>query len=62
MPELKVATFDCYGTLVDSEGGLGAFLYDLSRRSGDRDPEPGGQLRRRWEEIEFELVQGEYRS
>ena len=62
MPELKVATFDCYGTLVDSEGGLGAFLYDLARRSGDSDPEPGAQLRRRWEEIEFELGQGEYRS
>ena len=62
MPELKVATFDCYGTLVDSKGGLGAFLYDLARRSGDSDPEPGGVLRRRWEEIEFELVQGEYRS
>lgn len=62
MPELKVATFDCYGTLVDSEGGLGAFLYDLARRSGDSDPEPGGRLCRHWEEIEFRLVQGPYRS
>lgn len=62
MPELKVATFDCYGTLVDSEGGLGAFLYDLARRKGDADAEPGHELRRRWEQIQFELVQGEYRS
>jgi 2-haloalkanoic acid dehalogenase type II len=62
MPELKVATFDCYGTLVDSEGGLGAFLYDVARRSGDGDPGPGHELRRRWQEIQFELVQGEYRS
>jgi 2-haloalkanoic acid dehalogenase type II len=62
MPELKVATFDCYGTLVDSEGGLGAFLYDLARRSGDSDAPPGSELRRRWEEIQFELVKGSYRS
>ena len=62
MAELKVATFDCYGTLVDSEGGLGAFLYDLARRSGESDPGPGRELRRRWQEIEFELVQGQYRS
>ena len=62
MSELKAATFDCYGTLVDSEGGLGAFLYDLARRSGDRDAEPGSELRRRWQEIQFELVTGSYRS
>ena len=58
MPELKVATFDRYGTLVDSEGGLGAFLYDLARRSGDSDPEPGGRLSRHWEEIQSRLVRG----
>ncbi len=62
MPELKVATFDCYGTLVDSEGGVGAFLYDLARRSGDSDVEPGHELRRRWAEIQFELFQAEFRS
>ena len=62
MPERKVASFDCYGTLVDSRGGLGAFLYDLARRSGESDPEPGRELCRRWEEIEFGLVQGRYRS
>ena len=62
MSELKVATFDCYGTLIDWEGGLGTFLYDLARRSGDRDPEAGGELRRRWEEIQFEIVRGPYRS
>ncbi len=62
MPELKVATFECYGTLVDSEGGLGAFLYDLARRSGESDPGPGRELRRRWQEIHHELVRGEYRT
>ena len=62
MPELKVASFDCYGTLVNSEGGLGGFLYDLARRSGEGDPGPGHELRRRWEQIESELVHGPYRS
>ena len=62
MPELKAATFDCYGTLVDSQGGLGAFLYDLARRSGEGDRGPGSELRPRWEEIERGLAQGEYRS
>ena len=56
----RVATFDCYGTLVDWEGGLGTFLYDLLLRLGDSDPPAGARLRERWEEIQFELVQGEY--
>ena len=29
-----VATFDCYGTLVDWEGGLGNFLYAFALRNG----------------------------
>ncbi len=62
MPEIKVATFDCYGTLVDWEGGAAAFLYDLARRNGDFDPGPGRELRERWEEIQFECIQGAYRS
>jgi 2-haloacid dehalogenase len=62
MPELQIATFDCYGTLVDWEGGLGTFLCDLARRSGDQDAGPGRALRERWEAIQFELIQGEYRS
>ena len=56
----RVATFDCYGTLVDWEGGLGAFLYDLLLGLGDADPPGGGRLRKRWEEIQFELIGGEY--
>ncbi|MEJ7790220.1 MAG: haloacid dehalogenase type II, partial [Thermoleophilaceae bacterium] len=58
----KVATFDCYGTLIDWEGGAAAFLYDLARRQGDADPGPGRLLRERWEEIQFEALQGKYRS
>src|SRR5438128_3564685 len=59
MPSL--ATFDCYGTLVDWEGGLGAFLYDLALRQEDAAPPAGRKLRERWEAIQFELIGGEYR-
>ena len=61
MTPVKVATFDCYGTLVDWEGGAAAFLYDLARRQGEFDPGAGSQLREQWEAIQFELIQGEYR-
>ena len=57
----RVATFDCYGTLVDWEGGIGAFLYALLLREGVDQPPPGRDLRERWEAIQFELIQGEYR-
>jgi 2-haloalkanoic acid dehalogenase type II len=58
----KVATFDCYGTLVDWEGGIGAFLYALMLREGVDDPPPGRELRERWEAIQFELVTGPYKA
>ena len=57
---IKVATFDCYGTLIDWEGGAAAFLYELARRSEDAPP-PGRVLRERWEELQFELLTGAYR-
>jgi len=57
--ELKVATFDCYGTLIDWEGGASSFLYSLARRF-EPEPPPGRELRERWEAIQFELLQGEY--
>jgi 2-haloalkanoic acid dehalogenase type II len=56
-----LATFDCYGTLVDWEGGAAAFLYDLALRHGEPQPPPGRDLRDRWEAIQFELLGGEYR-
>ena len=59
---MKLATFDCYGTLVDWEGGAAAFLYDLALRHGESDPPPGRELRDRWEAIQFDLLQGAYRS
>ncbi|MEA2443473.1 MAG: 2-haloacid dehalogenase [Thermoleophilales bacterium] len=62
MRRARVATFDCYGTLVDWEGGAGAFLYSLCLRHGDPAPPPGRVLRERWEAIQFEIVHGaEYR-
>ena len=59
--QIRVATFDCYGTLVDWEGGAGAFLYDLALRNGEANLEPGWALRERWEAIQFEIIQGAYR-
>src|SRR3954447_11763926 len=55
------ATFDCYGTLIDWEGGLGTFLYDYALRAREDSPPPGGELRERWEAIQFEVIQGDYR-
>ena len=54
-------TFDCYGTLIDWEGGLGSFLYDYALRVRDPEPPPGRVLRERWETIQFEVLGGDYR-
>jgi 2-haloacid dehalogenase len=59
--QFRVATFDCYGTLVDWEGGAAGFLYQLALRRGDADPVPGSALRERWEALQFGLLQGPYR-
>jgi 2-haloalkanoic acid dehalogenase type II len=56
-----IATFDCYGTLIDWEGGFGSFLYARALRAGEEEPAPGRELRVRFEAIQFELIQGEYR-
>ena len=56
-----IATFDCYGTLIDWDGGFGSFLYSKALRLGEEEPAPGRELRERFEEIQFELIQGEYR-
>ena len=59
--DVRVATFDCYGTLIDWEGGIGGFLYSLALRNDDSDPEPGRVLCERWEAIQWEVKEGEYR-
>lgn len=61
MGEVTTATFDCYGTLIDWEGGLGNFLYDTALRHGDADAPSGNELRERWETIQFDVIQGPYR-
>lgn len=58
---LVACTFDCYGTLIDWEGGLGNFLYDHALRVRDASAANGRELRERWEAIQFELIQGAYR-
>jgi 2-haloacid dehalogenase len=61
MSEIRVATFDCYGTLIDWEGGVGSFLYELARRH-EHDPPPARELREHWEQLQFERIQGDWRS
>jgi 2-haloacid dehalogenase len=61
MSEIRLATFDCYGTLIDWEGGIGSFLYELARRH-EHDPPPARELRERWEQLQFERLSGPWRS
>ena len=56
-----MATFDCYGTLIDWDGGAAAFLYELARRH-DRHPPSARELRERWETLQFERLLGPYRG
>jgi 2-haloacid dehalogenase len=60
-PKIACCTFDCYGTLIDWEGALGNFLYDYALRCRDDQAANGRALRERWEAIQFEVIQGEYR-
>lgn len=59
--DLRIATFDCYGTLVDWEGGAAAFLYQLALEHGGPLLVPGRELRDRWEAIQFGLLAGPWR-
>ena len=58
--QVRVATFDCFGTLIDWEGGLANFLYDMALRHEPEPAENGPALRERWEAIQFGIIQGEY--
>ena len=58
----QYASFDCYGTLIDWEGGVAGFLYDYALRHGDEPAENGDTLRRRWETIQFDIIQGPYQT
>ena len=59
--DLRVATFDCYGTLVDWEGGAAGFLYQLALSHDDPHLVAGRELRDRWEAIQFGLLAGPWR-
>ena len=53
----KILTFDCYGTLIDWDSGIQAFLkMELS----DFSLEQIEELRKKWEEIQFSLILGPY--
>lgn len=52
-------TFDCYGTLIDWDEGIRTFLGDLLNRKGSRVDLDA--LHRRWEAIQFDLIQQTYR-
>jgi 2-haloalkanoic acid dehalogenase type II len=56
----SVISFDCYGTLVDWEAGITNFLAHTFKERGVM-ADVDGVLRAR-EDIEFELIQGAYRS
>ena len=57
---ITMLTFDCYGTLIDWEGGLACFLYDFALRNGDDSAPDGNALRERWEAIQFEVIQAPF--
>ena len=46
-------TFDCYGTLIDWETGIGAFF---------RETLGAEELLDEWERVQFEMIQGPYRT
>jgi 2-haloacid dehalogenase len=58
---ITMLTFDCYGTLIDWEGGLACFLYDFALQHGDESAPNGNALRERWEAIQFEVIQGPFK-
>ena len=58
--QIRVASFDCFGTLIDWEGGLANFLYDMALRHEPEPAENGHTLRERWEAIQFDIIQGDY--
>lgn len=55
---IRWCTFDCYGTLIDWDAGVRASLQSiLGPRLGGIDLE---QFARRWEALQFGLIQGPY--
>jgi len=57
---LSAITFDCYGTLVDWEAGITGFLNEVLREKGVTANIT--EVVRVREDIDFEMVQGPYKS
>lgn len=53
--------FDLYGSLIDWEGGMTAFLYALALRSGDDAPPRGQLLFNEWSRFHGDLRQEPFR-
>jgi 2-haloacid dehalogenase len=60
MQGIASVTFDCYGTLVDWESGIKSMLMDIldEKRSNAN----AHELCKTREDLEFDLIQSEYRS
>jgi len=57
----KAITFDCYGTLIDWEGEIQKFFKGILDRNGVKNADIVA-LQRHWENLQFEYIQGPYRS
>ena len=52
---IAAVTFDCYGTLIDWEAGVRAYVAPILARSSQRDVTPE-QWVERWERIQFQML------
>ena len=57
----KAVTFDCYGTLIDWEKEIQNAFKSILQRNGVENVDIVA-LQRHWENIQFEYIQGPYRS
>src|SRR5208282_1804505 len=58
--DISCLTFDCYGTLVDWESGIKSELTDILSEKGSR--VNVDELYKTREDLEFDLIQSDYRS
>ena len=54
---IKVITFDCYGTLIDWDKGIKGFFKEILP---DKNQQLIDNIIKRWETIQFQLIQGKY--
>lgn len=58
--KIRTVTFDCYGTLIDWEGGIGAFLYQIALRNGDTNRQTARRFQQEWEAMQEAITPGDY--